>query len=134
MIKKSLIVGLAIVLVVSILIYANTSKQAANYQDIGNLLTAKGYMVQKGLPWEKGQSDTYTKSTVFKINAQDTVNLLEYGSYYTAKEGLAELSRRLWITTPHFFWKSRFVVIYLGFDEKVIRDLETILGKEYNPL
>lgn len=136
--KKILILsGILTILIGGLLVYLFIFGQASRYTNIENELKNYGYKVQEVLPSlsEKGPNDNFVNYKIYSINGYQKVSLSEYSSYFSAKGDLQSLSGpgAEWVALPHFFWRSKFIIIYLGNDKNLINDLEKILGKEYIP-
>ena len=135
--KKILIIsGILTILLGGLLVYLFIFGQASRYTNIEDELKNYGYIVQKVqevLPSIKGPNDNFVNHKTYLINGYQKVSLYEYSSYFSAKGDLLNLSGPMvdWEALPHFFWRSKFLIIYLGNDKNLINDLEKILGKEY---
>jgi hypothetical protein len=132
--RKIIFAAILAVLMVGILIYILIAgEQLPAYDKIGNILSDYGYKVQEEVADEKGPNDNFDKIRIYKINGKEKISLCEYSSYSKAKKDIQILSGPLadWASTPFFFWKGRFIVIYVGEDNKLTSDLEKILGKQY---
>lgn len=40
-------------------------------------------------------------------------------------------SKIRWIGSPHFFKQDKLLILYLGEDEKVLKALEAVLGRQF---
>lgn len=49
-----------------------------------------------------------------------------------SRDGMAVGTRKiLWVGTPHFFKQGRLLVLYVGDNDKVLKTLEAVLGRQF---
>jgi len=46
-------------------------------------------------------------------------------------DGQPKTARVTWLGPPHFFHKARLIVLYVGSDPQLLRELETLLGTQF---
>jgi hypothetical protein len=103
-------------------------------------LEAKGYKVVEQK--QEAGVDPYTFFSVYARNIEvdgKVISIYEFKDEETAEAESATITGAGyiignamvdWVDTPHFYTKGKLIVNYVGKDEKLLKDLESILGKE----
>jgi hypothetical protein len=79
------------------------------------------------------------KGTMIKVGGED-VQVFEYSNAaavdaqaaLVSRDGSAVGKTKLhWIGPPHFYKKEKLLVLYLGDDNKVLKALDAVLGRQF---
>lgn len=104
--------------------------KAKNYkfqiQDVGE---SKHFIptTRKRMIFDNGALDIYLFNSNDKME-NEAKHIDSDGSGYSNGSRSMQID---WISEPHFYKKGNIIVQYVGKDEKVISDLEDILGKQF---
>lgn len=121
---------------------ANTANEpgVVNYEAFVKALEAKGYKVVE--PKQEEGVDPHTFFSVYPRYIEvdgKRISVYEFKDEETAEAEAATITGAGyiignamvdWVDTPHFYTKGKLIVNYVGKDEKLLKDLESILGKE----
>lgn len=111
-----------------------------NYDTFVKDVEAKGYKVVE--PKQEEGVDPSTFFSVYPRNIEadgKQITIYEFKDEETAEAEAATITGAGyiignamidWIDTPHFYNKGKLIVGYVGKDEKLLKDLESILGKD----
>jgi hypothetical protein len=79
------------------------------------------------------------KGAMIKVHGED-VQVFQYANAAAADGEAAPISRNgmavgtrkiFWVGAPHFFKQGRLLVLYVGNNDKVLRSLEVVLGRQF---
>ena len=79
------------------------------------------------------------KGVMLKVHGED-VQVFQYANAAAAdteaapisRDGLAVGTRKIfWIGPPHFYKQGRLLVLYVGNDDKVLKALDSMLGRQF---
>jgi uncharacterized protein YceK len=125
-------------ILIVLLLSGCTSTVEKNFTQSENLiqkLQEKGYSVIKK---QVGKGTAFPVSTTYYKVDGNTLAIYEFPNEKEAKkesktisEDGSKIGGRIfeWIDSPHFYQKGEIIVIYIGSDAKLLKDLEEILGK-----
>jgi uncharacterized lipoprotein NlpE involved in copper resistance len=82
---------------------------------------------RKIMTMDKEVIDIYSYNSS-KDMENDAKNIDKYGSQYSNGDKSVIVD---WISYPHFYKKGTIIVQYVGKNEKIISDLNSILGKQF---
>jgi len=111
--------------------------KAADYASLLSALRAAGVRAERGEEVE--QPFLSLKGKMIKIGDQD-VQVFEYSeaAQVDAQAALVSSDGRTvgtnkirWIGSPHFYKKGKLFVLYLGDDDKVLKALDAVLGRQF---
>ena len=76
---------------------------------------------------------------MIKVHGED-VQVFQYADAAAADAEAAPISRNgmavgtrkiFWVGPPHFFKQGKLLVLYVGNDDKVLKVLEAVLGRQF---
>ena len=111
--------------------------KAADYASLLGVLRAAGVRAERGEEVE--QPFLSLKGKMIKIGDQD-VQVFQYSdaAQVDAQAALVSsdgstvgTSKIRWIGSPHFYKKGKLFVLYLGDDDKVLKALDAVLGRQF---
>ena len=79
------------------------------------------------------------KGSMIKVHGED-VQVFQYSSAAEMEAQAAPISRDgsgvgtrkiFWVGPPHFFKQGKLLVLYVGNDDKVLKALEAVLGRQF---
>ncbi len=111
--------------------------RAADYAGLIKELRSAGLRAERGEEVE--QPFLSLKGKMIKIGDQD-VQVFQYVDAAQVEAQAARVSpdgdtvgtsKIRWIGSPHFFKQDKLLILYLGEDEKVLKALEAVLGRQF---
>lgn len=113
---------------------------AAPVMDYARLIDSLRVAGVSVLPAEEVDQPFFSvQGRMIKVSGED-VQVFQYAHTTAATEQVALVSpdgsavgtsKLHWIGSPHFYNKGSLIVLYVGGDEKVIKALEAVLGRQF---
>ena len=109
----------------------------ADYASLIDGLRAGGAIVEP--EGEVDQPFLSVTGTMIKLHGED-VQVFQYPDAAAAEAQAARISRDAntagttkihWIGPPHFYRQGRLLVLYVGDEERVLKTLEAVLGRQF---
>ena len=114
-----------------------TSGAVTDYPSLINSLRASGAGATAAGDVE--QPFLSIKGVMVKVHGED-VQVFQYANAAAAdaeaapisRDGMAVGTRKIfWVGPPHFFKQGKVLVLYVGNDDKVLKALEAVLGRQF---
>lgn len=115
----------------------STSDAATDYSSLVDRLRASGAGATAA--GEVEQPFLSIKGSMVKVYGED-VQIFEYASTagvdaqaaQISRDGMAVGTRKIfWVGPPHFFKQGKLLVLYVGDNDKVLKVLESVLGRQF---
>lgn len=137
---KVFLLLVCVISLISIVGCKSNKENIYTYDDFVSEMKDKGYNLnfrdvdKDFLKGERKRADIGNEA--IDINIYNNNEDMEKDAQYVDKDGGGYDNGRYatkvcWSTYPYFYKKGNIIVLYVGEDKKVVKDLESILGKQF---